>query len=645
MNSNSINQSQAAYSAPLIHSPEMAKQRVSDFIGHAVKMLDSLKTQHTQVTDAAGSIEKIYQDARQEIKKIEDQIKDQDYLKGDKPLEKKQIKELAKVLKDAEKTIARVIREAKIKVAGEIGSQSITDQTKKTAMQTKIEALARGGWSARLIKLFSFTSKTNEEALKTFKKTISEMNHMPVELKEKADAVELKRRAGVVGHNGLYYIQTNFSEKGIRKQFNSFLAQVITQETPRTTISKELTIETKKIESKDELEARSSMKKVSPVQVQVKSSLVPLNKEFDELLHAKGLTTETFAQTFGKAGASSLDRQRTDLINAWESRLEHNGKSIYRAIRHAITSDKYETNLDRRKLHSKMAAEQLVKAAVLQELADKGLTLEQAAKQEVKLNFNSVSLVTPDDIRAIGTGRANEKYMLRDQIEALKSFVGKDKLIVIDNKEIKINIQVNTFNFGVNAGAMYGFGALNQYTENRKALMGLEQQWNALIEQNLVIPEEKAHLVKSAMVLFDDIKYLMRSPTAYIKSDNQYEVGAKIINFTNLLNELNGSGYKCAFNCMSGKDRTGMMDAIAKAYAQMAAINGIYPTHKQLAEEEYKAQFRDILIPILLEAGGLEITQLNTGARGYKVTKHALVSGLSQEYFLKITGLSQTTSS
>lgn len=98
---------------------------------------------------------------------------------------------------------------------------------------------------------------------------------------------------------------------------------------------------------------------------------------------------------------------------------------------------------------------------------------------------------------------------------------------------------------------------------------------------------------------------------------------------------------------MSGKDRTGFLDAVAKTFALMAEANqGGYPSHKALMEDKMvREQFITILKTVLLESGGLEITEINTGAKGYKVGKEARILGMDPADFLDVQGLSSTTSS
>jgi phosphatidylinositol-4,5-bisphosphate 4-phosphatase len=140
----------------------------------------------------------------------------------------------------------------------------------------------------------------------------------------------------------------------------------------------------------------------------------------------------------------------------------------------------------------------------------------------------------------------------------------------------------------------------------------------------------------------------MGDKKAYLAGGNQYEIGAKILNLTHLMNQVAG-GTEGAFNCMSGKDRTGVMDAVARTFAVMRQLNGKFPIHAELTyaeltyNEEIKKQFREIFSQMLQEYGGLEVTEINTGAMGFKVGGEANLYGLEKEIFKAIQGLSKTT--
>lgn len=632
------------------NTPEEARAYLTQFMDDAKEVLHHLEDQHVNYLQKTSNI---YTNATQELKRIEDKLAAQ--LKSS--LSKKQIANFTAQLKKAEKEIAKVIQRTQINVAIELAG--VEDNVE---MGKKIEMVARGGWKASALKLLALVDKTHKIAFdhsihakelmekahrkdiiyphSTFETILDEEKHAQFQ-GFRQDLNDLTRRAGIIGINGVYRIAVTFSKKNIRKMVKSYTAQKMSDK-PRTKIEKDIDI---------------------PSFGAAKSLLIPLNKEFDE-----NKNLQIFGNIIGEKGISSLNRQEAHLVNALESNLSIHDILVYRSLRHGIISDKYETDLEIRKANTQNAAHELLIAAVMQEIDDltkMGLSWEEIIKKGIEINLNSVSLVTPDDITTIGTGGANEKSMLADQIEALHNleknppqFLIKDsspkattstrKLIMGPPKKdfsgsvLNIKVHVNTFNFGVNFGAVdFRLGTRNQYEQNLSAFEDLKKQVEVLKESIVIAKIDRNNLDN----LMKDIDELMATPSAYLQSDNQYEVGAKIINLTNLMNKIKGSGYKCAFNCKSGKDRTGFMDAIAKTFAIMAVGNGHYPTHDELQNSvAIRDQFKEILLTILLESGNLEITEMNSGARGYKISKHALVGGLSEEHFLHLLGLSKFTS-
>lgn len=562
-------------------------------------------------------------------------------------LSKKDVKKLKKVLEEAEKEIVTIIHETQIEAVAEIAKQSVKDDPEKASLiRDKVISLAKGGLGAKWIRFLSVVSTTNREAITAFQAAHKLMvdaskqapephlpeSHLHAERRgEFARQDSLHQRAGVVGLGGLYRIHIFFSKDKIKKQLKSFVAQNL-GETVRTTIERTVQIGEQTATSRQ----------------------IPLNQSFDLYLAVRGTLSAVFSSIFGTKGISSANRQEPHLVNGYESHLMIKGKIVFRALRHAITSDRYQKDLEIRAENSKKAAAELLKAALLQEIAAQGLTVKQASEKGIQLSVNSVSLVTPDDMRRFLPGQVNEQQLLLDQVLALRSLAG-DQIIELDGIPIHLHVNVNTFNFGVNYLATnLGWGLSHQYELNVIALKGFREQF-ASFQRNVegkIDPETSAH----AEALMKDIELLMQDKKAYLKGDNQYEIGAKILNLTSLMDQaiekINQdlppneklNGYKGAVNCMSGKDRTGFLDAVAKAFAFMAEENGgRYPTHAELMQPQNQKKFAEVLVSFLLKGGGLEIAEINTGAKGYKVNEEARLFGIPAETFLQIQGLSSTT--
>jgi hypothetical protein len=106
-------------------------------------------------------------------------------------------------------------------------------------------------------------------------------------------------------------------------------------------------------------------------------------------------------------------------------------------------------------------------------------------------------------------------------------------------------------------------------------------------------------------------------------SGSRYELPALVSNLGYQL------GATVHYNCMSGKDRTGMADVEAKLLAfQMdqrineAIANGI-PLEQAKVVPPYEGEFKELdaeaMAKLIFEGGNLNIQQINTGVAGYKI--------------------------
>lgn len=703
-----------------------ASRRVENFFGHSLHFVESLKKQNTAGDET--QIAHIYKHAKEEIVRLKDGIQKK-YTNQDEAVafsigktkgKKASLKLDAELRKSSKKVIA-IIKKAQLDVLAELAHQKAsqedatsTSSSSKSSplnaetLKRRVKVLAQAGKLKRglyhlLAKVFisyaraleNYQAALVEMKLSTRKQFSADKSGLITDAdvaqiavnqegglnsieRDKLDALlglhpdtakeamhreATARRAGVVGIGAVYRIAVTFQDHELQKQLESMEAQFLSDQ-KREVIEKEITL---------------------PQDKKTTSRMVPLNRHFDREVSQTGLEIKTFQAIAGEKGISSLNRQEGHLINGWASKLISGGEVLLRTLRHGITSDKFEKNPEIRKKNSLRAAKELVEAALLQEIAELGLTQdelkEKASNNEpIVFNFNSVSLVTPDDIRALhsriaGHRGADEKTMLADQVKVLQELSGKTRTIKIGEIEVPYQVNANTFNFGVNAGAVgkilgVKVGLEEQYKYNMQAWKKLEKQYQDYSTVTLIKTkgEQKRYTPHlNAAKLKKDITIMMQDKQAYLKGGNQYEIGAKILLLSNFMDKeikeriraikTNGTvktldnnqilalrGVQCAINCMSGKDRTGVMDCMAKAMALWMEIEKTPPLHFEMATDK-KAQkkFCAILVPLLLESGNLEITELNTGARGYKVQEEAQLFGMSLENFLAVQGMSGTT--
>ena len=297
----------------------------------------------------------------------------------------------------------------------------------------------------------------------------------------------------------------------------------------------------------------------------------------------------------------------------------------------------------------------------------------------VDVALSSISVLTPDSLRKLGGGpRSDERTMLNHQTQALSQLAARNpvELRVRDDDgalhTVKVNVQLRQFNFGVNAGAVGRAGvgpvSIPSQTPGWRNLMG----WGFAMERNNPQLQQLFGEANAAELGGDvgDRLFLMRNEAeqlagevddieAYIEmrdgedtsdlddeaavqraelaslnkriesldsaarqakgiwASNDYRAGGgdpfKMVSRLALVGHLMGE--TPLFNCKSGKDRTGQLDAEVKFLATAADQNGgsVPPP------DESMAAWRGVRSDFVFNTGNLEMQRLNTGLPGYKL--------------------------
>ena len=278
-----------------------------------------------------------------------------------------------------------------------------------------------------------------------------------------------------------------------------------------------------------------------------------------------------------------------------------------------------------------------------------------------------------------GSARSDERTMLNHQTEALGQLAARNpvELRVRDDdgllRTVKVNVQLRQFNFGVNAGAVgrarVGPVSIPSQTPGWRNLMG----WGFAMERNN--PQMQRLLGEAnATELGGDVAdrlFLMRRETAEVAENvadieteiavrggpagnedlqedaafqraelatlnkriesldsaarqakeiwasNDYRAGGgdpfKMVSRLALVGHLMGE--TPLFNCKSGKDRTGQLDAEVKFLATAADENG----GRVPPPDESMETWRPVRNDFVFNTGNLEMQRLNTGLPGYKL--------------------------
>lgn len=319
-------------------------------------------------------------------------------------------------------------------------------------------------------------------------------------------------------------------------------------------------------------------------------------------------------------------------------KVEINGQeqTVFSGIRHGVhAAVDIKSERDFKAANLSRAKETLIAAFTSSpELVGKALA---DPSKPCEFVFNSVSLLTPDFARNIfGSRRDNEKLMLRAQTEAYQRLNGKPIEIevpvtsagengqsVTTMKKVTIKPVVSTFNYGVNWGGVGGLSALFggwgvTKDMNARSLIGLNDFANTKIAElgekilQSADPAERQALqrkVDGIRTLLNQINSIDQRKTYSSDGHEAYKMASRIAVLTNLL------GGVPAWNCKSGKDRTGMMDVECKFLATLVAFGKNIPEPGAPLTSEQKMLYRNLL----LQSGNHEMQKYNTGVAGYKL--------------------------
>ena len=306
-----------------------------------------------------------------------------------------------------------------------------------------------------------------------------------------------------------------------------------------------------------------------------------------------------------------------------------------------------------------------------------------------RLDVLSISLLTPDHIRS-GVN-SNERLMLADQSQAWSNIGGVRTFTVPhpdtgDQVQVKVDLRPIPVNYGVNQGAVKGFGPFGSDANfisgwddvapmNDRALGHLigtggtatPEEAQARFERSLLGPRvlalhAKADLAANSVTellgraagemlsdepdedgvsermraraalqpridaaaaeavaarqkatlaqeLVAQVREMHRDGSYRTAGKEPYKMPARLALLGHML------GVKIAFNCKSGKDRTGELDAETKHLRLQMELTGHVPHY----ERDRNPVERDHFHEVLTHSGNFEMQRLNTGFAGYKL--------------------------
>lgn len=326
--------------------------------------------------------------------------------------------------------------------------------------------------------------------------------------------------------------------------------------------------------------------------------------------------SDIFSHSYNDEGISSGSICESEhAVNLWMSELTStSGDVLFKGIRHGVLSP---YGLDKNSQERKVGRVNRGKEVILAALYANQAILESAIQnpdEVVPLQLTSTSLVTAGNVWSVTEGD-----QLEDQIYSWNELSNKViELEVVDKsgncQKIKVKPEIIPFNFGVNELSLkFKIGQKKSDSinlEGLKILLG-DGFCNSTDPQGWVgkyladNPKNKSVVLQ----LVQQIKEIWEAKAHNTDESDPYKMARCIVLLTYEI------GIIPAWNCKSGKDRTGFLDGEVKREVIKLHQNESVTPWGALGSEDQK-----LLQKVLLNSGNLQIQESNTGgAQGNKV--------------------------
>lgn len=335
-----------------------------------------------------------------------------------------------------------------------------------------------------------------------------------------------------------------------------------------------------------------------------------------------------------KSVCSASTKETRHATNLWTSEIaapDHNGNpvTLFKGVRHGILSPfGLSTDDAARREGSLSRAKEVITAA----LYAKPELLEQALSgEEISMQIVSTALVTPGRV-------CGEDEMLKDQMFAWQSLTSKPPICLSIRdaqgalQQIKVNLNVAAFNFGVNEMALkFGQGWSTSDKYNTKALsqlLGSELKSSSppggMVGEYLKSnPGNRARVIQ----LSQQLKSIIINNSHHHDGGEPYKAAQRV---AMLAYEI---GAIPCWNCKSGKDRTGMLDTeIKREVISQHQKKTLTMPRGSISNDE-----KELFQKVLIQGGNAEIQAYNTGAAGNKVIKKMPIPALNLSYERRIS--------
>jgi phosphatidylinositol-4,5-bisphosphate 4-phosphatase len=298
-----------------------------------------------------------------------------------------------------------------------------------------------------------------------------------------------------------------------------------------------------------------------------------------------------------------------------------NGPRIIAFVRHGVHSA-YKAPADQQVQANQTRATESVHAALLTNTAvlQQAILNAQANNgQVVDLPITSINLQTNYWVNGENK-QVQQQFAAFDHINSLPHLDVDvpDPNNVGQTIQVRIRPRVLAFNFGTNPVATFGNMGIGDNTETRgrnedgmKALFGgglkVDDPLGGMVGaalNNPAIPGWKKTCIRE---LSRQIKQMWADRSYNTDDGDVYKMMARLTVLTDMI------GATAMFNCKSGKDRTGHLDAEVKMLASEIFYTHTVPSYGQLSTRRKEA-----FSQFALHSGNHEMQRYNTGFAGYK---------------------------
>lgn len=319
----------------------------------------------------------------------------------------------------------------------------------------------------------------------------------------------------------------------------------------------------------------------------------------------------------------SNNRETDHAANLWKTELfDNSGKEIFNGIRHSSLASP-DLNKEMRASSAEHKVGEVIQAALFAKYEQQ---ITASIKDNVKitnpldLKISSTSLLTLFDLH-VGKINETEKTQFNDQMNAFKNAEENLKSINIAGVDIPVNFQFIQFSTGINNLALsasplmkaintFGWKKADQINvEGLTKLMG-EHKIGAEIGgwagDYLNRTDVDAQQKSKVTCLVNEVRDIFTHKKHHTENVDRFALPKRLVLLSYLVDSVP------AFNCKSGKDRTGMIDAEVKALAaKLSREHDVSAISTRLEKAE--------LLPFYLDSGNFEIQERNLGLSGNKV--------------------------